>query len=241
MIFRLNRPPLSPHEPERIRIMKHILIVDDDIHISEVLDKLLVRNNYQVSHAYSGTEALYVLSSNTPDLILLDLMLPGLDGKEVLAKIKGIPVIILSAKNKIEDKVSLLLDGAVDYITKPFDPEELLARITVQLRNSLNTHYLSVLKYNSIELNTDTHSVTINNITVKLTKTEYAILKLLMQNPTQVITKTVLLDRICEDTPDCMESSLRVHISHLRKKLRDISGKDYIEAVWGIGFKMADD
>lgn len=221
--------------------MKHILIVDDDIHISEVLDKLLVRNNYQVSHAYSGTEALYVLSSNTPDLILLDLMLPGLDGKEVLAKIKGIPVIILSAKNKMEDKVSLLLDGAVDYITKPFDPEELLARITVQLRNSLNTHYLSVLKYNSIELNTDTHSVTINNITVKLTKTEYAILKLLMQNPTQVITKTVLLDRICEDTPDCMESSLRVHISHLRKKLRDISGKDYIEAVWGIGFKMADD
>lgn len=241
MIFRLNRPPLSPHEPERIRIMKHILIVDDDIHISEVLDKLLVRNNYQVSHAYSGTEALYVLSSNTPDLILLDLMLPGLDGKEVLAKIKGIPVIILSAKNKIEDKVSLLLDGAVDYITKPFDPEELLARITVQLRNSLTTNYLSILKYNSIELNTDTHSVTINNITVKLTKTEYAILKLLMQNPTQVITKTVLLDRICEDTPDCMESSLRVHISHLRKKLRDISGKDYIEAVWGIGFKMADD
>lgn len=221
--------------------MKHILIVDDDIHISEALDDILVKAGYVVSHAYSGTEALYVLSLRKPDLILLDLMLPGMNGEEVLPQIKGIPVIIMSAKVDVKDKVALLLGGAVDYITKPFDTEELLARITVQLRKSNTSGETEILEFRDIQMNTDTHLVQVGKEAVKLTRTEYAILKLLMQNPAQVITKTVLLDRISEDTPDCMENSLRVHISNLRKKLRDISGKEYIEAVWGIGFKMAEE
>lgn len=222
--------------------MKHIFIVDDDIHIGNMLEEVLQREGYKVSRAYSGTEALLVLSSQTPDLILLDLMLPGLNGEEVLPKIQGIPVIILSAKSETAHKVQLLLDGACDYITKPFDLTELLARITVQLRNASSQPILRhTLTFQEINLNTETHSVSVQDRPVKLTRTEYAILKLLMENPSQVITKSVLLDRISEDTPDCMERSLKVHISNLRKKLKASTDKDYIEAVWGIGFKMKED
>ena len=223
-------------------LMKHIFIVDDDIHIGNMLEEVLQREGYKVSRAYSGTEALLVLSSQTPDLILLDLMLPGLNGEEVLPKIQGIPVIILSAKSETAHKVQLLLDGACDYITKPFDLTELLARITVQLRNASSQPILRhTLTFQEINLNTEIHSVSVQDRPVKLTRTEYAILKLLMENPSQVITKSVLLDRISEDTPDCMESSLKVHISNLRKKLKASTDKNYIEAVWGIGFKMKKD
>ena len=217
--------------------MKHILIVDDDIHINKMLDEVLVHERYMVSHAYSGTEALLFLADTKPDLILLDLMLPGLSGEELLPQISDIPIIVMSAKVDVEDKVSLLLGGAVDYVTKPFDTKELLARITVALRvktPSLNR----TLEFEDITLDTFTYEVFIEDKKVKLTRTEYAILKLLIQNPKQVIVKSFLLEKISEDTPDCTESSLKMHISNLRKKLRDISGKDYIEAVWGIGFKM---
>ena len=203
--------------------MKHILIIDDDIHINDMLDKILTQEGYRVSHAYSGTEALLFLSNSRPDLILLDLMLPGLSGEEILPQIADIPVIVMSAK-----------------ATKPFEIEELLARIIVQFRKTSDSTSSNVLKYDCITLNPATREVLINSQNVRLTKTEFAILKLLMENPKQIITKTILLDRISEDTPDCMESSLRVHISNLRKKLRDVSGKDHIEAVWGIGFKMAE-
>ena len=111
--------------------MKHILIVDDDINIGNMLEETLTKEGYLVSRAYSGTEALLVLNNRTPDLILLDLMLPGLSGEEVLPKTQSIPVIVLSAKTNIDNKVHLLLNGAMDYMTKPFDMKELLARITV--------------------------------------------------------------------------------------------------------------
>lgn len=218
--------------------MKNILIIDDDIYIGNVLEEVLTKEEYSVSRAYSGTEALLLLSKSKPDLVLLDLMLPGLNGEEVLPQIEGIPVIILSAKVDIDNKVDLLLGGAADYVTKPFNTKELLARIAVQLRNSATTPAVSTLTFDDITLNTDMHIVTIGTNEIKLTRTEYAILKLLMQNPTQIITKSKLLDRISEDTPDCTESSLKTHISHLRAKLRKVNDKEYIEAVWGIGFKM---
>lgn len=218
--------------------MKNILIIDDDIHIGNMLEKILIKEGYIVSRAYSRTEALLVLSGSKPDLVLLDLMLPGLDGRDVLPHIKGIPVIVVSAKVDIDNKVNLLLEGAVDYVTKPFNTKELLARIAVHLRDEKNASNSSMLTFDDIILNTDTHIVTIETGEIKLTRTEYAILKLLMQNPTQVITKSFLLERISEDTPDCTESSLKMHISNLRKKLREINDKDYIEAVWGIGFKL---
>ncbi len=218
--------------------MKTILIIDDDVYIGNMLEKTLTKEGYGVSRAYSGTEALLVLSRSKPDLVLLDLMLPGLNGEEVLPQIEGIPVIVISAKADVEGKVDLLLGGAADYVTKPFNTKELLARIAVQLRNFAMVPAVSSLTFDDITLNTDTHIVTIGKSEIKLTRTEYAILRLLMQNPAQIITKSRLLDRISEDTPDCTENSLKTHISHLRAKLRAVNGREYIEAVWGIGFKM---
>lgn len=214
------------------------MIIDDDVYIGTMLEKVLVREGYLVSRAYSGTEALLFLSSHKPDLILLDLMLPGLSGEELLPKLKKIPVIVVSAKVDTTDKVESLLGGAADYITKPFDTKELLARITVQLRNASSLQTAVTLTFDDITMDTVSHTVSIGSAFVKLTKTEYAILKLLLQNPSQVITKSMILDRISEDTPDCMESSLKVHISNLRKKLREAGKKEYIESVWGIGFKL---
>ncbi len=220
---------------------KQIWIVDDDIYIGDLLEELLTREGYQVCRAYSGTEVLLLLSNTKPDLVLLDLMLPGRSGEEVLPKLVGIPVIVISAKIDTDSKVDLLLGGAADYVTKPFDSKELLARIAVQFRKieAREKENSTSLVFEEITMDLEKHQVMVYGDSVKLTRTEYAILKLLMQNPTQVITKSVLLDRISEDTPDCLESSLKVHVSNLRKKLRESSGKDYIEAVWGIGFKMA--
>lgn len=220
--------------------MKTIAIIDDDVPISEVLTNILSQEGYSVLRAYSGTEALYLLERNKPDLILLDLMLPGLSGEEVLSYIEHIPVIVLSAKVDIQDKVNLLLGGAADYMTKPFDPKELLARITVQLRKEERREACSCLTVGELKLDTVCSSVAVQGHTVKLTRTEYAILKLLMANPKQVISKSALLDRISVDTPDCTERSLKQHISNLRRKLQDISGMDYIETVWGIGFKLSE-
>lgn len=218
--------------------MKHILLIDDDVHIGDMLEEVLAREGYRVSRAYSGTEALLVLDTCRPDLVLLDLMLPGLSGEEVLRRIGGVPVIVVSAKIDVENKVDLLLGGAADYVTKPFDVKELLARIVVALRGAPAPAGL-VLSHGGLRLDMATREVTAEGKAVRLTRTEYAILKLLMQNPSQVLTKSVLLDRIGADTPDCTESSLKMHVSHLRRKLRDAGGREYVEAVWGIGFKLA--
>ena len=217
--------------------MKQILIIDDDVNIGNMLEEVLIKNGYKVARAYSGTEALLSLSAFKPDLVLLDLMLPGLSGEEVLLKIQGIPVIIMSAKLDVDNKVNLLLGGAVDYVTKPFEVKELLARITVALRN-VSTPKNTALTFDDLRLDTMTHDVFAGEKEVKLTRTEYAILKLLMQNSNQVVTKSVLLDSISIDTPDCTENSLKIHIFNLRKKLSEISDKEYIDAVWGIGFKL---
>lgn len=222
-------------------LLKTILIIDDDMHIGNMLEEVLLKEGYRVQRAYSGTEALLLLKNAAPDLILLDLMLPGLNGEELLPRIKDIPVIVVSAKTAVESKVSLLLNGACDYLTKPFHTDELLARIKVQLRaqeKRPEEALAAVLTFQELELQTGTHTVSADGKETRLTRTEYAILKLLIQNPSQVIPKSLLLDRISDDTPDCTESSLKIHVSNLRKKLRALTGKDYIEAVWGIGFKI---
>ncbi len=228
---------------ERNAKMKKILVIDDDTHIGNALEEMLRQEGYQVSRAYSGTEALLVLSREKPDLILLDLMLPGLAGEQVLPHIKGIPVIVLSARTDPDEKAALLLGGAVDYVTKPFHTKELLARIAVHLRSASGKEQSPVLSYRELRLDTDSHMLSWDEKgsgekEVKLTRTETAILKMLMQNPAQVITKSLLLDRISQDTPDCTESSLKMHISNLRRKIWEAEGGDCIEAVWGIGFKL---
>ena len=220
--------------------MKTIAIIDDDVHIGNVLTKILENEGYGVMRAYSGTEALYLLSQKKPDLILLDLMLPGLSGEEVLSHVKNIPVIVLSAKVDVQDKVNLLLGGAVDYMTKPFDPDELLARIIVGLRKTEIADDSTVLVADDLTLDVSLQEVTAGNQPVRLTRTEFAMLKLLMMNPKRVISKSVLLDRISMDTPDCTERSLKQHMSNLRRKLQQAAGRDCIETVWGIGFKLAE-
>ena len=220
--------------------MKRILVIDDDIHIGDMLEEALSREGYGVLRAYSGTEALYSLERQKPDLILLDLMLPGLSGEELLPKIAGIPVIVVSAKADVEHKVELLLSGAADYVEKPFSLRELMARIAVRLRETPVTAG-EEYTYGDLRLEPEKRQVTVAGETVHLTRTEYAILKLLLQNPKQVVTKSQLLQRIALDTPDCTEGSLKTHMSNLRKKLRDAGAGDCIEAVWGIGFKMRDE
>ena len=218
---------------------KNILVVDDDVQIGNLLEEVLGREGYAVWRAYSGTEALLLLSAKRPDLILLDLMLPGLSGEGLLPKIEGIPVIVVSAKADVSDKVSLLRGGAADYITKPFDTRELLARVAVQLRAAEGGR-AAVYTHGCLALDPASHSVTAAGKPVALTKTEYAILKLLMKFPSQVLAKSVFLDRISLDTPDCTERSLKQHVSNLRRKLQEACGEDSIESVWGIGFKMKD-
>lgn len=218
--------------------MSRIMIIDDDAHISALLEETLTNEGYTVQKAFSGTEALLMLSQNKPDLILLDLMLPGLSGEELLSHISDIPVIVVSAKVDTADKVGLLLGGAADYITKPFDIQELLARITVQLRKRNTDNWTSALTFQDLTLFVDTVTAKIGDTEVRLTRTECAILKLLMLNPRSPVGRTTILEKISEDTPDCTERSLKQHISNIRKKLQAVNGRDYIEAVYGIGFKM---
>ena len=218
--------------------MKNILIVEDNIEIHNLIKEILEQENYKTLNAYSGTEALTLIEKENVDLILLDLMLPGLNGEEIVKRVKNIPIIVISAKISQEDKVNVLLDGANDYITKPFNVEELLARVKVQLRIKENKQENVELRYKDIFLDKDAHTLHIKNEQIYLTKTEYAILKQLLLNPKQVVTKTRILDVISLETPDCDENSLKVHISNIRKKIKKITETEYIESVWGIGFKI---
>lgn len=220
--------------------MKTILIIDDDPSIGNLEEEVLGQAGYAVLRAYSGTEALLLLKEARPDLILLDLMLPGLSGEELLPRLSAVPVIVVSAKSAVSDKVELLSGGAADYITKPFDTAELLARIAARLRERSGRQDSAVMRYGDIELDEIAHSVSVSETPVSLTRTEYAILKLLLRNPGQVVAKSYLLEQIGEDTPDCTESSLKTHISHLRSKLRAVSGRDHVESIWGIGFRLCE-
>lgn len=164
--------------------MKHILIVDDDVHINQMLEEVLTSAGYKVTHAYSGTEALLLIPSIKPDLILLDLMLPGLSGEEIIDKIAHIPVIVISAKIDTKNKIALLLNGAVDYVTKPFDVDELLARIVAQLRHSQTNSINSVLEHEDIsDKEIDVFAkLDITSLVVELAKKECNVLNIQEQD-----------------------------------------------------------
>ena len=219
--------------------MNTIAVIEDDLPIGNLLEEVLTKAGYAVRRAYSGTEALYLLEREKPDLALLDLMLPGLSGEEVLPHFSGIPVIVLTAKAGVEDKVKLLLGGAADYLTKPFEIPELLARVQVRLRERQAPHS-PVLRWEGLELDGTSRQVTVGGAPVHLTRTDYALLKLLLQNQGRAVAKSVILDSISRDTPDCTESSLKQHVSNLRKKLRDAGAGDCIQSVWGIGFLLGE-
>lgn len=220
--------------------MKKILVVDDDTYINEMVQKALTAEGFEVLSAYSGTEVLLLLKKETPDLILLDLMLPGLSGEELLPLIKDIPVIVVSAKIDHKNKVDLLVSGACDYITKPFELDELMARIRIHLRSAASKRVQQEEDYTAGDITLDPNklTVTVGEDSVSLTRTECAILKLLMQNAGRPLGRNTILEDISDSTPDCTERSLKQHMSNIRKKLSSLDGKDHIEAVYGIGFKF---
>ena len=219
--------------------MKNILIVEDNIDIHNLIREVLEKEHYRVLSSYTGTEAMRIIENERIDLILLDLMLPEINGEEIVKKVKDTPIIVISAKISTEDKVNVLLNGANDYLTKPFNVEELLARIQVQLRIDNKKEKNENLTYKYMRLSKeDVHTLYIKEKSIYLTKTEYAILKQLLLSPKNVVTKTKLLEQLSEDSLYCDESSLKVHISNIRKKIKTVTTDEYIEAVWGIGFKM---
>ena len=219
--------------------MKNILIVEDNIDIHNLIREVLEKEHYRVLSSYTGTEAMRIIENERIDLILLDLMLPEINGEEIVKKVKDIPIIVISAKISTEDKVNVLLNGANDYLTKPFNVEELLARIKVQLRIDNKKEKNEDLTYKDMRLSKeDVHTLYIKEKSIYLTKTEYAILKQLLLSPKNVVTKTKLLEQLSEDSLYCDESSLKVHMSNIRKKIKTVTTDEYIEAVWGIGFKM---
>lgn len=221
--------------------METIAVIEDNVLTGDMISEILTEEGFQVIRAYSGTEALYLLKQNKPDLILLDLILPGLCGEQVLEHIQGIPVIVLSSKTEVENKIALLNEGACDYITKPFHKKELVARILVQLRKE-KTHAspLENTLFSVGELSLDTLSLQLSmqSQSVKLTKTECLILKMLMKHPKYTLSRDSLLNSISYESPDCTEKSLKQHIYNLRKKLNQIGSPIQIETVRSVGFKL---
>lgn len=222
-----------------------IMVVEDDADINQLLARILRQADYQVTQAFSGSEAALRLSQETPDLILLDLMLPGMSGEALLEKLRSenalsVPVIVLSAKNAVSDKVSLLKRGADDYITKPFEPEELLARIEASLRRAGKDAAADrPLVHRALVLSPGERRVTLDCKPLTLTAHEFDILALLMRQPEKVYSRESLYEQVWHGGYYGENNTVNVHVSNIRKKLKAIDpDADYIETVYGIGFKM---
>ena len=222
-----------------------LLIVEDETSINKLLADLLSEEGYLPVQAYSGTEALLLLEAHQPDLILLDLMLPGLSGEELLQKIRtelncDIPVLILSAKGDRRNKVNLLKTGADDYIEKPFEPDEVIARIQAALRRGgTTTGGQKALRYKEVKLYPESRKVTVNDNELALTAHEYELLFLLLQNPGKVYSRENLYELVWQGGYYGENNTVNVHVSNLRKKIRDAGcEEEYIRTVYGIGFKL---
>ena len=226
--------------------MQRILIVDDDTNINNLLREALSKAGYSCEQAFSGTEAKLLLNMQEYNyaLVLLDLMLPGITGEEVLAEIRkkgNLPVIVLTAKDGLDEKVQVLTNGADDYITKPFEIREVLARIQVQLRHTeeKEAEEKHNLSFREMVLNRDTFQVRIGGkILPKITKQEFAILELLLRNPKQVFSKEDIFEYAWEEPYMGETKTLDVHISNIRKKIKAVTSEEYIETVWGIGYRL---
>lgn len=226
--------------------LNKILIVEDDTNINNLLKEALSRENYSCEQAFSGTEARMLLTMNSYALVLLDLMLPGISGEDVLKEIRklgNVPVIVLTAKDELDEKVSLLTKGADDYITKPFEIKEIIARVQVQLRHatleSLQEIEQNTLSYRELLLDKNTFSVSISGeVLPKITKQEFAILELLLRHPGQVFSKEDIFEYAWDEPYIGETKTLDVHISNIRKKIKTATQEEYIETVWGIGYRL---
>lgn len=219
-----------------------ILVVEDDANINDLLKEALEREGYRCTQAFSGTEAKLLLEKNYYSVILLDLMLPGIPGEEVLKEIRrrgNEPVIILTAKDTIDDKVEFLRNGADDYVIKPFDIKEIVARVEVQLRRREELLCEEELSYHGLKLDKEHFCVMVDGAELsKITKQEFAILELLLKHPKKVFSKEEIFEYAWEDSYMGETKTLDVHISHIRKKIKEVTEKEYIETVWGIGYRL---
>ncbi|MGD6968296.1 response regulator transcription factor [Rossellomorea vietnamensis] len=223
----------------------NILIIEDDEGINRLLCNIVSKSGYSPKPAYSGTEAMIYLDSGKWDMVLIDLMLPGLSGEEILNKVtseSNIPVIIISAKLETQSKISALRAGADDYITKPFDIEEVSARIDSCLRRYRDLSGMSKtnqLTHKDIVLDMDAKVVTMNGTQLKLTAREYEILLLMMSSPNKVFSKANLFESVWNEKFYGDDNTINVHLSNIRSKLAKANGdEEYIETIWGMGYKL---
>ena len=215
-----------------------ILIVDDDVYIGDMVAAALTKQGYEPVRAYSGTEALLVLESTKPDVILLDLMLPGLNGEELIKRIKDIPVIVVSAKVGIDDKVTMLTQGAADYITKPFSLAVFRARVGARLRRD-GRRKPQKWEMGPYSFNFEKMIYYKDGRPVDLSKTEQKLLRILVENKGRVVTREVLLSQVWTDGTEYVdENALSVNVNRLRKKLESIGIVDFIQTKKGLGYKI---
>ncbi len=229
-------------EAGKAREMDQILIVEDDENINQLLFEALTKEGYFCEQAYSGTEAKRLLAGGQYALVLLDLMLPGMPGEEVLASLREedqTPVIVLTAKDQLDDKVDLLKGGADDYVTKPFNIEEVLARVQVQMRRKSQEAPSQTLSYKDMVIHKDTFQIEIRGVELpKITKQEFAILELLLRHPKKVFSKEEIFEYAWDEVYMGETKTLDVHISNIRKKIKQVTNEGYIETVWGIGYRL---
>lgn len=220
-----------------------ILVIEDDTDINNVIADTLTKAGYICTQAFSGTEALLYLEQENYALAVMDLMLPGLSGEDLLPKLKekqSIPVIVVSANDGLDSKINLLTSGAEDYITKPFEIQELVARVGVQIRRFAGSEETpKLLQYKDLVLNQASFTASANGEEIVLTKQEFKILELLLSYPNKVFSKQDIYDYAWNDIYIGEDKTINVHISNIRKKLKVVSSEEYIETVWGIGFRLA--
>jgi len=226
--------------------MTKILVVEDDKEINKLVSDFLVSNGYEVVSLFDGLKATDAVKNEGADLVILDLMLPYKNGDMVLAdirKISNIPVIIVSAKETTQNKIDLLRLGADDYMTKPFDLEEVLARIESNIRRAgFDRDSGNTLEYNGLTIDENNNLATLDGTELSLTAKEFAILLMLLKYPNKVFSKANLFESIWKEEYIAEDNALNVHVSNLRAKLKNISPeKDFIDTVWGIGYRLHKD
>ncbi|MCR5804551.1 MAG: response regulator transcription factor [Clostridia bacterium] len=225
-----------------------ILIVEDDANINNMVCEALTKSGFECTQSFSGTEGLLNFKANQFDLAILDLMMPGMTGEELTAKIREtskIPIIITSAKSELDSRVNLLSTGADDYLVKPFDVKELIARVEVQLRHLTEGASAGAaggddkLTFKDMELNKSTFEVFVKGQEIQLTRQEYKILELFMLHPTKVFSKQDIFEYAWDEYYIGEDKTINVHISNIRTKIKKITDDEYIDTVWGIGFRLA--
>lgn len=224
--------------------MKNILIIEDDTDINNVIAEALTKAGYSCTQAFSGTEALLYFEKEAYALAIMDLMLPGLPGEALLPKLKELqktPVMVVSAKDSLDSKINLLTSGADDYLTKPFEIQELVARAGVQIRrfSGEEDQPQQTLRYKELVLQQASFAAAVNGHELVLTRQEFKILELLLSHPYRVYSKQDIYDYAWDSIYIGEDKTINVHISNIRKKLKTVTEEEYIETVWGIGFRLA--